>query len=228
MSISYNRLCSRDEPGIIECHQSLEQACCVWITFMIDGFQELIRLTREGDELAAARLARDFEPFIRRFVRFRMRGRSDHNRLRLDVDSADICQSVFKSLFLGLRHGQFQLDQPEQLHKLLAAMVRFKVATKGRRLSVTLREILDLDTPLRKPDPGASPEKQVDDRDLLETILKRFERDELDLLLRRLDDQSWLAIAEAVGGTHEALRKKLSRALERVRDHAEIDRLFGV
>jgi RNA polymerase sigma factor (sigma-70 family) len=195
---------------------------------MSDGFQELIRLARIGDEAAATQLAQEFEPFIRRFVRFRMRGRSDHNRLRPEVDSADICQSIFKSLFVGLRDGQFELDRPEQLHRLLAAMVRFKVATKARRLSVTLREVLDLDTPRERPDSGAGPEKQVDDRDLLETILKHFEGDELDLLVRRLDDQSWQAIAEAVGSTPEALRKKLSRALERVRDHAELDGVFGV
>ena len=50
--------------------------------------------------------------------------------------------------------------------------------------------------------------------------------DELDLLIRRLDDQPWPAIAEAVGGTAEGLRKKLARALERVRDHPELHDLF--
>jgi DNA-directed RNA polymerase specialized sigma24 family protein len=195
---------------------------------MLDGFQELIRLARDGDEAAAARLAKEFEPFILRFVRFRMRGRSDHNRLRPEIDSADICQSVFKSLFVGLRGGRYVLDRPEQLHKLIAAMVRFKVATKARRLSVTLREILDPETPRERPDSGAGPEKPVDDRDLLETIVRQFEGDELDLLVRRLDDQSWPAIAEAVGGSPEALRKKLARALERVRDRAELDGVFGV
>ena len=191
-----------------------------------DGFQELIRLARSATRTAAARLAREFEPFIRRFVRFRMRSRSDHHRLRPELDSADICQSIFKSLFVGLRGGRFELDQPEQLQKLLAAMVRLKVATKARRLSVTLREVLELDAPSDRADSGSGPEKAVDDRDLLETILKRFEGDELDLLVRRLDDQPWPAIAEAVGGTAEALRKKLARALERVRDHPELHGLF--
>ena len=110
-------------------------------------FPELIRLARAGDEDAAARLAHEFEPFIRRFVRFRMRSRSNHDRLRPEIDSADICQSIFKSLFVGLREGRFELNRPEQLAKLLSAMVRFKVATKARRLSVTLREILELDAP---------------------------------------------------------------------------------
>ena len=189
-------------------------------------FQELIRLARAGDEDAAARLAQEFEPFIRRFVRFRVRSRSNHERLRPEIDSADICQSVFKSLFVGLRAGRFDLNRPEQLAKLLSAMVRFKVATKARRLSVTLREILELDAPADRADAGPGPEKQIDDRDSLETILKLFEGDELELLVRRLDDQPWSVIAVAVGGTAEGLRKKLTRALERIRDLPELHDLF--
>ncbi len=190
-------------------------------------FQELIRLARAGDEDAAGRLAHEFEPFIRRFVRFRMRSRSNHERLRPEIDSADICQSIFKSLFVGLREGRFELDRPEQLAKLLSAMVRFKVATKARRLSVTLREVLELDAPKDRADSGPGPEKPVDDRDSLETILKLFEGDELELLIRRLDDQPWSVIALALGGTAEGLRKKLARALERVRDLPELHDVFN-
>jgi RNA polymerase sigma-70 factor (ECF subfamily) len=189
-------------------------------------FQEQVRLARNGDQDAAARLAHEFEPFIRRFVRFRMRSRPNHERLRPEVDSADICQSIFKSLFVGLREGRFELYRPEQLAKLLSAMVRFKVATKARRLSVTLREILENDAPQDRADSGPGPEKLVDDRDALETILRLFEGDELDLLVRRLDDQPWSAIAAMTGGTPEGLRKKLTRAIERVRDHPDLHDLF--
>jgi hypothetical protein len=127
---------------------------------------------------------------------------------------------------VGLREGRFELNRPEELAKLLSAMVRFKVATKARRLSVTLREVLELDESKDRADSGPGPEKPVDDRDSLETILKQFEEDELELLIRRLDDQPWSEIAVAVGGTAEGLRKKLARALERVRDLPELYDLF--
>jgi DNA-directed RNA polymerase specialized sigma24 family protein len=189
-------------------------------------FPELIRLARAGDGSAATRLAHQFEPFVRRFVRFRMRGGSNSARLRAELDSTDICQSVFKSLFMGLRQGRFKLDEPEQLQKLLSAMVRIKVASKARRLSVTLREILDLSAPTNQVDAGPGPEKIVDDRDLLDVILKQLAADELDLLVRRLDEQAWTAIAESVGGTADGLRKKLTRALERLREHPVLHDLF--
>ena len=192
------------------------------------GFPELIRLARCGDEDAAARLTRASSS--------RSSGGScgsgcaagrTTERLRPELDSADICQSIFKSLFVGLRGGRFELDQPEQLQKLLSAMVRLKVANRARRLSVTLREVLEVDAPRERVDSGSGPEKAVDDKELLDTILKQFAPDELDLLVRRLDDQPWPAIAKAAGGTAEALRKKLARALERVRDHPELHDLFA-
>ncbi len=191
-------------------------------------FEELIRLARAGDEAAAENLACAYEPFIRRFIRFRMRGRADSDRLRPEFDSADICQSVFQSLFVGLRDGRFELNRPEQLHKLLAAMARIKVSTRARRLSVTLRQVLDPGQSDDRADLATTPMKAVEDRDLLEAILKRFDGDELDLLVRRLDDQPWATIAAAVGGTPGSLRKKLARALERVREAPEVRRILEV
>ena len=91
---------------------------------------------------------------------------------------------------------------------------------------MTLRDVLELDESKDRADSGPGPEKPVDDRDSLETILKQFEEDELELLIRRLDDQPWSEIAVAVGGTAEGLRKKLARALERVRDLPELYDLF--
>jgi hypothetical protein len=66
-------------------------------------FLDLIRQARFGDEAASAELVRRFEPFIQRTVRIRMRQRRDYDRLRHDVGSSDVCQSVFRSLFRALR-----------------------------------------------------------------------------------------------------------------------------
>jgi DNA-directed RNA polymerase specialized sigma24 family protein len=182
-----------------------------------EDFPQLIRAVRAGDQDAAARLIREFEPFILRFVRFQMRHRRDSDRLRPRVGSSDICQSVFKSLFDGLKKGRFDLERPEQLQKLLSAMSRLKIATEARKLSVILRDVLDLDAPRDRVDPGPGPEKAIENRELSEAILKQFAADELDLLMRRLDDQPWSEIAAALGGQVDALRKKLTRAIERVR-----------
>ena len=182
-----------------------------------DHFHDLIRRVRAGDEDASAQLASMFEPFILRYIRFAMRKRRDFNQLRARLGSSDICQSVFKSFFVGVKQGRFDLNRPDQLEKLLRVMSRFKIATEARKLSVILREVLDVDAPDDRVDPGPGPEKPVDDQDLAEDIIKYFSEDELDLLVRRLDEQSWSQIATALGGTPDALRKRLERAVERVK-----------
>jgi RNA polymerase sigma factor (sigma-70 family) len=192
----------------------------------LEDFQELVRRARDGEEDAAARLAREFQPFILRFARIQMRNLPNYRRLRVEVDSADICQTVFKSLFKGLRKQRFTLDQRGHLEKLLFVMIKFKIATKAGRLSVRLREILDADVYDARIDTTPSPEKPVVDNDLYEAIVEHFSEDEFGILTRRLDGQPWTDIAATLGGTQEAMRKKLERAIKRVRDLHPMHEIF--
>src|SRR5207247_5024880 len=89
-------------------------------------FQNLIGRVRAGDQDAATELVRSYEPAIRRAVRFRLKD----TRLRQHLDSMDICQSVLASFFVRAALGQFELEESEQLLKLLTTMVRNKVANQ--------------------------------------------------------------------------------------------------
>jgi DNA-directed RNA polymerase specialized sigma24 family protein len=191
-----------------------------------DHFQDLIVRARAGDQDASTELARAFEPFILRFIRFQMRRHANYRKIRSRLGSADICQSVFKSLFDGLKHGRFQLNQPDQLNKLLRMMSRFKIATEGRRLSVILREVIEGGTPPDQVDPRSRPEKPVDDRDLTETVLAHFSEEELALLERRLDGETWPLIAAQVGEAADTLRRRLERAIHRVNSLPALKSLY--
>ena len=162
---------------------------------------------------------------IRRVIRFRMNHRGDGGKLRAELDSADVCQSVFQSLFEGLKGGRFELGKPDDLVKLLRGISRLKIATNARKLSVTLREMIDAEPRDDRIDPRPGPEECVDDADLSEVILRQFNECELEILVRRLDDQPWSTIASALGRGPEALRKQLERAFERVREHPAIREL---
>jgi DNA-directed RNA polymerase specialized sigma24 family protein len=180
---------------------------------------ELINRVHAGDQEAASELVRVFEPHMLRIVRTQMRERADYEVLRRDVSAADICQSVFMSLIVRLRQGRFELNSPEDLKKLLNAMTRLKIAAKARRRSVKWRDILGDDAPQKAMDPCAGPEKLVDDKDLYEVILKLFSLEELQILNGRLDGETWHQIAAAMGGTPDARRRQLERAIERARDN---------
>src|SRR5580693_5611554 len=88
-----------------------------------DSFLELIARVRAGDEHAAAELVRHYEPAIRRAARVRL----VDTRLNRLLDSMDICQSVMASFFVRAALGQFDLNTPDQLLRLLATMTRNKL-----------------------------------------------------------------------------------------------------
>src|SRR5262245_25348802 len=106
---------------------------------MLDGgtFADFVGRIRAGDEQAAADLVRRYQPVIRVAVRTRLGDR----RLRRVLDSMDICQSVLKSFFVRAGAGQYDLERPEQLQRLLVAIATNKVAFQARRQRAGNRDI---------------------------------------------------------------------------------------
>jgi RNA polymerase sigma-70 factor (ECF subfamily) len=182
-----------------------------------DSFPELIRRVRSGDEDAAARLVRAYEPEIRRIVRLRL---TDPYLRRL-VDSVDVCQSVLANFFVRVALGQFQLDSPESLLKLLATMTRNKLLNlaRDRRRERRARQVLEpagSDLLPAIADPGATPSHLASCRDLLHTAQRRLSERERFLAERRAAGFSWADLAAELGGSPDALRKQLARAVKRV------------
>src|SRR5690349_6426235 len=95
-------------------------------------FDDLMARVRAGDAAAAATLVKQYEPAIRTAVR----GRMTDPRLRRLFDSADVCQNVLATFFARMALGQYRLDTPEDLVKLLATIARNKLlkqVTRHRR-----------------------------------------------------------------------------------------------
>lgn len=182
------------------------------------GFDDLIQRIRSGDQAAAAQLVAEYEPFIRRATRNRMRSSS----LRRMLDSVDVCQSVLASLFHRTAQGQYVLNTPEQLQKLLVRMVRNKVTDAWRRYSVRIlgQDGVDLDLAAVAATPA---EDTLIVKELVESARRMFSADELELLDLRTAGHEWTEIAELKGSTPEALRKKLSRAIEQVAQQFQVE-----
>lgn len=179
-------------------------------------FADLIRRVRAGEEDAAALLVRQYEPQIRRVVRLRL----TDPRLRRVLDSMDICQSVLANFFIRAAAGQFDLEKPEQLLKLLVTMARNKLLNQAqkhqaqrrdqRRLqaagSAALEEIAG---------PEETPSRIVANRELLQKVRLQLSDDERYLAEQRALGIDWDELAGRLGSNPEALRKKLSRAIDR-------------
>jgi RNA polymerase sigma-70 factor (ECF subfamily) len=184
-----------------------------------ESFRDLIRRVRAGDEQAAAELVRQYEPEIRREVRVRLTDPA----LRRVVDSVDICQSVLGNFFARAALGQFDLGEPRQLLGLLVTMARNRLTDWARRQSAERRDQgreLSLDGAVtRGQEPCAvdpSPSQVVAGKELLEQVRVRMTDEERRIAERRVAGYDWAQIAAEIGGTPEALRKRLARAFDRV------------
>jgi RNA polymerase sigma-70 factor (ECF subfamily) len=181
-----------------------------------EPFRDLIRRVRAGDENAAAELVRLYEPHIRRVARIRL----VDARLRRVLDSLDVCQSVLASFFVRAALGQYELNKPEQLLKLLTTMTCHKVAEHAHKEQAKRRDIRRVRAGSAAQKEIAardeSPSEQVAAQELLHEFRKRLSEEERQLAELRAQGREWAEIAAECGGSAEGLRKRLARAVDRV------------
>jgi RNA polymerase sigma-70 factor (ECF subfamily) len=186
---------------------------------MIDAeatFQELMQRVRERDAAAAAEMVRRYERHIRRAVRFQL----VDPRLRRVFDSMDVCQSVLATFFKRMAAGQYELEHADQLIHLLARMACNKVAGEARKQRAKRRDVGRVENVEFLAEAQAGPEREPGERlaqrELIERFRERLSEEEWRLVNERADGRGWAEIAEEIGGTAEGLRKKFTRAVERV------------
>jgi len=198
-------------------------------TSEVEGFKALIGRVRDGDEDAAAELVRRYEPAVRRAARVRLLD----TRLNRMLDSMDVCQSVMASFFVRTALGQYELDTPDQLLKLLATMTRNKLANVVKAQGAQRRDFRrtkpgegdagagdssEVGAGAFADVPGASPtpSREVAAREMLDEARRRLSPEERRLLDDREAGRDWADIAAELGASPEALRKRLARAVDRV------------
>ena len=177
---------------------------------------------RTGDERAAVELVERYGPAIRRVVRVRLRD----PRLHRLIESGDICQSAFASFFVRTALGQYDLESPDQLMKLLASIARNKLAYQARRERAGCRDqgrvqrgaVIE-----NYPAPVSGPSGQLAMSELLEEARRRLTPPERELLERRALGLGWAEIAADLGGTPDALRVRLARGVARITRELGLD-----
>ena len=179
------------------------------------SFTELIERVRSGDEQAASELVKQFEPVIRRELRFRLRD----NRARFELDSMDISQSVLGNFFVRVAARQYDLKEQGDLVKLLVTMTRNKVAEnlraqhRQRRDSRrTVRGVEGMALASAQP----TPSRVLAGREILDQVRQNLSGEERQLVELRWQGLTWEEIADSLGGTAEARRKQMARALDEI------------
>jgi DNA-directed RNA polymerase specialized sigma24 family protein len=180
-----------------------------------EEFRELIRRVQAGDAQASADLVRCYAPAVRLAVHVRLTSPG----LRRVLDSQDICQSVLASFFVRAVSGQYRLETPEQLVKLLTIMARRKLvneAVKHRAACRDHRRLVGLPGDREFVDTRSDPSMIAAYRELLAEFRRRLSPAEQRLAEDRSIGRSWQEIAADVGEPANTLRMRLDRALDRV------------
>jgi RNA polymerase sigma-70 factor (ECF subfamily) len=186
------------------------------------AFADFIRRIRVGDDQAAQELVQRYEPVIRREVRMRLRD----PRLYSQFDWTDVCQSVMASFFLRAASGEYDLEEPGQLLRLLVVMTRHKLAKQERRHRADRRDYRRLEACdpaylAEKAASAPSPSRMIAGRELLDEFRRRLSSEERLLADLRAQGCEWAEIATQLGGTPQARRKQLARAIDRVEEQLE-------
>ncbi len=169
---------------------------------------------KAGNQTAAAELVRHYEPEVRRFVRFRL----TDPRLRRLIDSVDVCQSVMVRFFQGIQAERLSAEHPLQLLKLLTTMARNSLLDHARKVKVR-RHIsgsgLEPDHLANVADRRTNPNEKLEEADLVDLIRSRMRPDEQRALDQWLLGQGWEEMSQEFGCEPDALRKRLTRAIDR-------------
>ena len=191
--------------------------------FDAEKFKDLIDRVRAGDQDAASELVRNYESLIRREVRLRL----EDSRLRRVLESMDICQSVLASFFVRTALGEYELEDPKQLVKLLVVMTRNKVASVARRENSAKRDhrrtVGDGEALDRVASEQSTPSQIVANAELLDRVRILLPEQEREVAELRGQGKAWDEIATKLGGTAQTRRVQYSRALKKTRDAIGID-----
>jgi RNA polymerase sigma-70 factor (ECF subfamily) len=180
------------------------------------SFADLVRRARRGDDDAIQELVQAYLPEVRRIARVRLHAVN----LRRLFDSSDVCQSVFFRFLIGMKAGQFDLASPEELVGLLVRMATNKVLDLNRRERARRRGG-DRPPPAGGEaaaaviDPAPAPDELAAMREARQAIRARLTPEESFLVEQRDQGRDWPEIAAALGESPEALRKRLTRGLNR-------------
>ena len=178
---------------------------------------ELVRRLREQEPGAIAELVRRYEPEIRRIARVRLA----RFGLRHLVDSEDIAQSVLGRFFARVRAGGVEVESADKLLHLLAVIAANRVTSHARRERRQVRPTGQNGTESvdgfdAVPDAAPTVERAVAARDHLDWVLRCLTPDDRELLIQRTSGRGWAELAAERGVGADALRKRLTRALDEV------------
>jgi DNA-directed RNA polymerase specialized sigma24 family protein len=166
---------------------------------------DFFAVLRSGDQQAVEQLLCQLDPILRSIIRLRL----IDGRLRRLVDTTDIVQSLLKNFL-----HQGEKDGPPEgaggLCAYMAAAVHHKIRTKARK---EVRNAGSLPVDWEPVSPEPPPGRRVEDRDFSQAVRARLSEPARRVFDLKAQGLTWAEVAGQVGGSPDALRMRLRRAV---------------
>lgn len=148
--------------------------------------------------------------------------------IRPRLGPEDVAQSVCRTFFRRAKEGQFQLEDHDNLWRLLVAITLTKVREKTR-FHMRDKRGVQRETPIAGgeeasavmplPSGGPAPDEMAEFSDLLDTTLAGLDEEERQVVELKLQDCTHDEVAERIGISERTVRrilKKVQSRLERM------------
>lgn len=182
-----------------------------------EDLSELLERIRCGDEAALMQLLQRYEAQLRVAARVLL-----GSKLRAQLDSLDLVQSVHRVLLPGLRAGKYDVSSLDKLLALARTVLRHKVIRNWRRVQC---EQASKNGKLADESGAGSGRRSADDptqavvrEDLKQHILASLIGLDRQIIDLRIQGYSTGEIAEQLDCDPHALRARLSRLRRRLRN----------
>ena len=137
----------------------------------------------------------------------------------------DISQSVLAKFFVIVQRDGLEIDTRSQLRRLLFAMAGNKIRDYVRRQHAAKRDGRRIvgDSALASVTAGGkTPSVLLSESELYDAILERLAPDDRALVVARIEGDSWPELASRCGMSPDAVRKRVTRALERASANLDV------
>jgi RNA polymerase sigma factor (sigma-70 family) len=178
----------------------------------------LISAIEAGDEHAIGVFIKHYEPQLRRVLRVTKVIRL----LQSQMDSQDLVQSVFLQVIQDIQAQRVQFDDVRALEGYLNKVGRNRLHDHIRRLKAAKRDQQrtiggEAGALAQVPGPGLSPSQIASLREQVAQVEACATPAELQLIKDRADGVGWQELAAACDVSPEALRKRIERVRQRIR-----------
>jgi RNA polymerase sigma-70 factor, ECF subfamily len=193
------------------------------------SFDELLARLRTGDEDAARQIFQQYATRLIGLARVHL-----DSAVRRKVDAEDVVQSVFKSFFVRIEKGEFDLENKDNLWSLLVDITLHKCGHKVRDLRRQRRDIRREADPRRTADdsalswqalaPGPTPAEAAIMAETVEQVfseLKERERQIVELHLQGHEISDIQVQVKRSAYTVRDVLKRVRKRLERQFEQAD-------